>query len=185
MDMETMKDANVRVTGRRSNDTPSFGGVAAVTQPSQDTPIVCSVVIGAKPTFYASATVGAPPAHVVNTTPGATSINPPIKLIKPVVILGVSITSKEKLIGLVNKIESGALDDVIYRLTIDDRQAAHVLVIQLARGFDYVNSDSDTSSEEPYRVTHNQNLLSFVDYNSQYTGCANIFRARITIRPAA
>ncbi|GJX31583.1 hypothetical protein Tco_0241438 [Tanacetum coccineum] len=62
MHLNRQDAGNVGVSrpSRRSNDTPSFGGVAAVTQPSQDTPIVCSFVIGAKPTFYASATVGAP-----------------------------------------------------------------------------------------------------------------------------
>ncbi|GJS49188.1 hypothetical protein Tco_0599309 [Tanacetum coccineum] len=76
-----------------------------------------------------------------------------IKLTKPVVILGVSIASKEELIGLVNKIESGALDEVISKLTIVERQAAHALVLELAKGFNYVNSESDTLSDEPNRVT--------------------------------
>ncbi|GJR45981.1 PAC motif-containing protein [Tanacetum coccineum] len=40
---------------------------------------------------------------------------------KPVVILGVSIASKEELIRLVDNIESGALDDVISGLTNDER----------------------------------------------------------------
>ncbi|GJZ57001.1 hypothetical protein Tco_0612495, partial [Tanacetum coccineum] len=75
-------------------------------------------------------------------------INPTIKSTKLVVILGVSITSKEELIGLVEKIESGALDDVIFGLTTADHDVAHALVLDLARGFNYVNSDSDTPSEE-------------------------------------
>ncbi|GJS89030.1 zinc knuckle CX2CX4HX4C containing protein [Tanacetum coccineum] len=99
--------------------------------------------------------LAAVPAH------DATSIKPPIKLTKPVVILGVSIASKEELIGLVDKIESGTLDDVISGLTIDERQAAYALVLELARGFDYVNSDSDTSSEEPVRVT--PGMVSHID----------------------
>ncbi|GKE24344.1 hypothetical protein Tco_1435856 [Tanacetum coccineum] len=80
-------------------------------------------------------------------------IKPPLKLTKHVVILGVSITSKEELIGLVDKIDSGALDDEIFVLTIAERATAHALVMELARGFEYVYSDSDTSSEDPNRVT--------------------------------
>ncbi|GKF40256.1 hypothetical protein Tco_0120317, partial [Tanacetum coccineum] len=65
-------------------------------------------------------------------------------------ILGVSITSKEDLIGLVEKIEAGALDDEIFGLTTAERDAAHALIPDLARCFNYVNLDSDdTPSEEP------------------------------------
>ncbi|GJX03660.1 hypothetical protein Tco_0189576 [Tanacetum coccineum] len=74
--------------------------------------------------------------------------NPTIKSSKLVVILGVSIMSKEELIRLVEKIKSGALDNVISGLTTADRDVAHALVLDLARGFNYVNSDSDTPSEE-------------------------------------
>ncbi|GJU12313.1 hypothetical protein Tco_1134709, partial [Tanacetum coccineum] len=59
----------------------------------------------------------------------------------------------EELIGLVDKIDSGALDDEIYVLTTTERAAAHALVMELAKGFEYVNSDSDTSCVEPNRVT--------------------------------
>ncbi|GKF21089.1 hypothetical protein Tco_0069727, partial [Tanacetum coccineum] len=65
-------------------------------------------------------------------------------------ILGVSITSKEELIGLVEKIEAVALDDEISGLTTAERDAAHALILDLARCFNYVNLDSDdTPSEEP------------------------------------
>nr|GEZ73597.1 hypothetical protein [Tanacetum cinerariifolium] len=78
---------------------------------------------------------------------------PPIKLTKTLDILGASIAFKEELIGLVDKLESGALDDVIFGLTTTEREAAHALVIELARGFDYVNSDSDTSNDVIYGLT--------------------------------
>ncbi|GJT97740.1 hypothetical protein Tco_1093258 [Tanacetum coccineum] len=68
----------------------------------------------------------------------------PIKLTKPMVILGVSITSKKELIGLAKKFDSGALDDVISGLTTPECAAAHALVLDLTRGFNYVNSDSYT-----------------------------------------
>ncbi|GJU42711.1 hypothetical protein Tco_1195668 [Tanacetum coccineum] len=54
--------------------------------------------------------------------------------------------SKEELIGLVDKIKSGALDDVISRLSTTERQATHGLVIELARGFDYSVSIQDKPS---------------------------------------
>ncbi|GKA14558.1 putative reverse transcriptase domain-containing protein [Tanacetum coccineum] len=98
---------------------------------------------------------------VDNTNLGATSIKPHLKLTKPLVIVGVSITSKEELIGLVGKIDFGALDDEIYVLTTAERAATHALVMELARGFEYVNSDSDTSCEEPYRVT--LDVVSHID----------------------
>ncbi|GJR72483.1 zinc knuckle CX2CX4HX4C containing protein [Tanacetum coccineum] len=100
--------------------------------------------ISSKPNSYANVTSG---ASVVINKHDATSIKPPIKLTKPVVILGVSIASKEELIRLVNKIELSALDDVISGLTTAEHQAAHALVLELARGFDYVNSKSDTSKD--------------------------------------
>nr|GEW99978.1 putative reverse transcriptase domain-containing protein [Tanacetum cinerariifolium] len=99
---------------------------------------------------YANAASG---VSVDNTNLGATSIKSPLKLNKPLVILGVLITSKEELIGLVDKIDSGALDDEIYVLTPAERTAAHALVMELASNFEYMNSDSDTSCEEPNRVT--------------------------------
>ncbi|GJX85765.1 hypothetical protein Tco_0336539 [Tanacetum coccineum] len=68
----------------------------------------------------------------------------PIKSTKPVVILGVSITSKKEIIGLVEKFDSGALDDVISGVTTAECAATHALVLDLTRGFNYVNSDSDT-----------------------------------------
>nr|GEY32047.1 hypothetical protein [Tanacetum cinerariifolium] len=83
------------------------------------------------------------------------------KLAKPVVILGVSVASKKELIGLVNKIKSGAFDDVIFGLTNDDHQAAHALVLEVVRGFDYVNLDSDTLSEEQIRTT--PSMVSHID----------------------
>nr|GEV44880.1 reverse transcriptase domain-containing protein [Tanacetum cinerariifolium] len=60
----------------------------------------------------------------------------PIKSTKPLVILGVSITSKEELIGLVEKFKSGALDDVISGLTPIECAAAHALVLDLAREYE-------------------------------------------------
>ncbi|GJZ59297.1 zinc knuckle CX2CX4HX4C containing protein [Tanacetum coccineum] len=117
---------------------------------SQEVPIIKSVDVTIKPSSYANASSG---ASVANTTPDATSIQPPIKLTKTLVILGVSIAFKEVFIGLVDKLVSGALDDVISGLTTAKRKAVHALVIELARWFDHVNSDSDTSSEEPNRVT--------------------------------
>ncbi|GJY71979.1 hypothetical protein Tco_0475682 [Tanacetum coccineum] len=88
--------------------------------------------------------------------------------------------SMEVLIGLVDKIESGALDDVISGLTTAEHQAAHALVLELARGFDYVNSDSDTSSEEPIRdtpgmVSHIDDIVKSVSIQykpSSYVGTA-------------
>ncbi|GKG50788.1 hypothetical protein Tco_0538912, partial [Tanacetum coccineum] len=68
-----------------------------------------------KTNSYANVASG---ASVVINKHDATSIKPHIKLTKPVVILGVSIVSKKEFIGLVDKIESGALDDVISGLTI-------------------------------------------------------------------
>ncbi|GJZ05543.1 hypothetical protein Tco_0539336 [Tanacetum coccineum] len=53
-----------------------------------------------------------------------------------------------KLIGLVEKIESGSLNDVISGLTTANLDVTHALVLELARGFNYVNLDSDTPSEE-------------------------------------
>ncbi|GJY67683.1 zinc knuckle CX2CX4HX4C containing protein [Tanacetum coccineum] len=133
--------------------------------------------ISSKLNSYANAASG---ASVVINKHDATSIKPPIKLTKPVVILGVSIASKEELIGLVDKIDSGALDDVISGLTTAERQDAHALVLELARGFDYVNSDSDTSSEEPIRdtpdmVSHIDDIVKSVsiqDKPSSYVGAA-------------
>ncbi|GKG50847.1 hypothetical protein Tco_0538971, partial [Tanacetum coccineum] len=55
-------------------------------------------------------------------------------------ILGMSVTSKGELIGLVEKIEAGALDDEIYGLTTDEREATHALILDLTRGFNYANS---------------------------------------------
>ncbi|GJR65602.1 hypothetical protein Tco_0011667 [Tanacetum coccineum] len=134
-----------------------------------------------KPNSYVNA---AKVASMVNTNPGATSIKPPIKLTKHVVILGVSIASKVELIGLVDKIKSGALDDVIYGLTTAKRETAHALVLKLAKGVDYVNSNSDTSSEEPNRVTlvvisHiDESLIvqsvSIQDMPSTYIGAAGV-----------
>nr|GEW54061.1 hypothetical protein [Tanacetum cinerariifolium] len=87
----------------------------------------------------------------------------PIKSTKPVavVILGVSIASNEELFRLVKRIESDALDDVISELTTAEHDATHALVLKLARGIDYVNSDSDTPSEEPNRVT--PSVVSHID----------------------
>ncbi|GKG48145.1 hypothetical protein Tco_0510030, partial [Tanacetum coccineum] len=84
------------------------------------------------------------------------------------------------LIRLVNKIELSALDDVISGLTTAEHQAAHALVLELARGFDYVNSKSDTSSEEPIRdtpgmVSHIDDIVKSVsiqDKPSSYVGAA-------------
>ncbi|GKB49992.1 hypothetical protein Tco_0900745, partial [Tanacetum coccineum] len=90
------------------------------------------------------------------------------------------VVSKEELIVLVDRIEFGALDDVISGLTNAERQAAHALVLELARGFDYVNLNSDTSSEEPIRVTpgmvsHIDDIVQSVsiqDKPSSYVGAA-------------
>ncbi|GJW68116.1 zinc knuckle CX2CX4HX4C containing protein [Tanacetum coccineum] len=90
-----------------------------------------------------------------------------------------------------DKIESGALDDVIYVLTTTECEAAHALVLELARGFDYVNSDSDTSSEEPNRVTPgvvshiDESLIvqyvSIQDKPSSYIGAAGLWSATLVI----
>ncbi|GKB91641.1 hypothetical protein Tco_0963913 [Tanacetum coccineum] len=109
--------------------------------------IICSTLlilavnpnISLKPNSYDNASRG---VSVVINKHDATSIKSPIKLTKLVVILGVSTVSKEALIGLVDKIESGAL-------------------AELARGFDYVNSDSESSSEELIRVT--PGVISHID----------------------
>ncbi|GKF16843.1 hypothetical protein Tco_0061761 [Tanacetum coccineum] len=58
-------------------------------------------------------------------------------------IFGMSITSKEVRLGLVEKIEASALDDVIYGLTTAERETTHALILDLERGFNYLNSDSD------------------------------------------
>ncbi|GKC82942.1 hypothetical protein Tco_1138659 [Tanacetum coccineum] len=87
-----------------------------------------------------------------------------IKSTKLVVILGVWITSKEELIGLLDKLEFGALDDVIFGLTIAERDAAHALVLDLARGFNYMNSNSDTPSEEL-----NKDTTSNTGFNSSFS----------------
>nr|GEU91122.1 zinc knuckle CX2CX4HX4C [Tanacetum cinerariifolium] len=104
----------------------------------------------------------------------------PINSTKPVVILGVSIKSNEELIRLVKRIESDALDDVISELTTAEHDATHALVLELERGIDYVNSDSDTPSEEPNRVTPSVvshidespiiQSVSFQDKHSSYIG---------------
>nr|GEW62802.1 hypothetical protein [Tanacetum cinerariifolium] len=77
---------------------------------------------------------------------------------------GVPITSKEVLIGLVEKTKAGALDNVISRLTTTARKASHALIMDLARGFIYVNSDSDdTPSEEPNRDITANTCLNLSD----------------------
>nr|GEW25478.1 hypothetical protein [Tanacetum cinerariifolium] len=79
-------------------------------------------------------------------------------------IFGVSITSKEVLVGLVEKIKASDLDDVIYGLTIAEHEATHALILDSAIGFNYLNSDSDdTPSEEPNKnITTNAGLNSLV-----------------------
>ncbi|GJT79682.1 hypothetical protein Tco_1054024 [Tanacetum coccineum] len=79
-------------------------------------------------------------------------------------IFGMSITSKEVRLGLVEKIKASALDDVIYGLTTAERKATHALILDLERGFNYLNSDSDdTPSKEHNRdITTNTGLNSSV-----------------------
>ncbi|GKC78222.1 hypothetical protein Tco_1128996, partial [Tanacetum coccineum] len=72
----------------------------------------------------------------------------------------------ENLNGLVDKIKSSALDDVLSGLTTAEHQAAHALMLELARGFDYVNSDSDTSSKEP--------IVRVIVLKRVYYGCSFI-----------
>ncbi|GKE39808.1 zinc knuckle CX2CX4HX4C containing protein [Tanacetum coccineum] len=72
------------------------------------------------------------------------------------------------------------LDDVIFELNYDERQAAHALVLEVVKGFNYVNSGSDTSSEEPIRgtpgmVLHIDEIVQFVsiqDKPSSYVSAA-------------
>ncbi|GKA82981.1 hypothetical protein Tco_0789729, partial [Tanacetum coccineum] len=121
--------------------------------------------ISSKPNSYANVTSG---ASVVINKHDATSIKPPIKLTKPVVILGVSIASKEELIRLVNKIELSALDDVISGLTTAEHQAAHALVLELARGFQPIR-------DTPSMVSHIDDIVKSVsiqDKPSSYVGAA-------------
>ncbi|GJX54177.1 zinc knuckle CX2CX4HX4C containing protein [Tanacetum coccineum] len=125
----------------------STGNMAStnLTKATRNRILAANPNISSKPNSYANAASG---ASVAINKHDATCIKPPIKLNKHVVILGVSIASKEELIGLVDKIEFVALDDLISGITTAESQAAYALVLELARGFDYVNSNSDTSSLE-------------------------------------
>ncbi|GJV35274.1 zinc knuckle CX2CX4HX4C containing protein [Tanacetum coccineum] len=61
-------------------------------------------------------------------------------------IFGVQITSKDVLVGLMDKIKAGGFDNEISGLTPVEREASHALTVDLARGFDYLNSDNDDSA---------------------------------------
>nr|GEV67872.1 hypothetical protein [Tanacetum cinerariifolium] len=49
-------------------------------------------------------------------------------------------------VRLMDRIEAGGFDNEIFRLTHVKREASHTLIADLARGFDYMNSDSDDSA---------------------------------------
>ncbi|GJT56874.1 hypothetical protein Tco_0991928 [Tanacetum coccineum] len=104
--------------------------------------LVANPNISSKENSYANIASGA--SMVINKH-DATSIKPPIKLTKPVVILDVSIASKEELIGL----------------------AAHALVLELARGFDYVNSDSDTDEVFSTCMTFGENTRDLGSFREE------------------
>ncbi|GJY59821.1 hypothetical protein Tco_0459713 [Tanacetum coccineum] len=61
-------------------------------------------------------------------------------------IFGVQIMSKDVLVGLIEKIKAGGFDNEKSRLTPVEREASHALIVDLARGFDYLNLYSDDST---------------------------------------